>query len=472
MHREHRQNDTALEIALEAILTGFFQAILWVANTLAQFLKALVVGAWRYRFELAVPVIAAAVFPGGFFLRGPIFGALLVVLVLVCAWHLRNWLRDRIGMRAFSRKWEKVSSDNGIPKTVIRSRENVAAGDLLHLELKDGRFSDFKKTEELIAAKYQLRDVRISEDRTNSARAYMLFIRNDPFHGMGPVRWPYADSTALSLWDPIPMGINEEGRTVTISLPEKNILIGGIPGSGKSVALSLIAATAALDPNCKLWIADGKEVELAAWTPVAEKSVGMEPHQMSKMLREVQEIMEQRYGQLKGLGKGGKVRRKIEREDELPLHLVLIDELAFYLKTTENSKLRNEIAERCRDLVARGRAAGIIFVGATQKIDTDTVPSALRDLIDYRIAFNCSTPQASDTILGQGQAALGFNATLIPGDQPGVGYLKAGGKEPFLEKGFWLSDEDIEAIAERASARKANSFLEELSKEEDSDDEA
>jgi S-DNA-T family DNA segregation ATPase FtsK/SpoIIIE len=47
-------------------------------------------------------------------------------------------------------------------------------------------------------------------------------------------------------------------------------------------------------------------------------------------------------------------------------------------------KQRTEFAEVLRDLVARGRAAGVIVCAATQKPASDVVPSALRDLLGFR----------------------------------------------------------------------------------------
>jgi hypothetical protein len=51
-------------------------------------------------------------------------------------------------------------------------------------------------------------------------------------------------------------------------------VIGGEPGSGKSVVLSSIVAAGALDPAATLTLLDGKQVELAIWRPVVERFVG------------------------------------------------------------------------------------------------------------------------------------------------------------------------------------------------------
>ena len=83
------------------------------------------------------------------------------------------------------------------------------------------------------------------------------------------------------------------------------------------------------------------------------------------------------------------------------------------------------------------------------------MPSALRDLFGFRLAMRCTTPQASDTILGQGWASAGADASEIPGAQRGVGYLLAEGERPIRMRGFYLADDDVAAIAERAAAQRA-----------------
>src|SRR5207247_1824909 len=105
-------------------------------------------------------------------------------------------------------------------------------------------------------------------------------------------------------------------------------------------------------------------------------------------------------------------------------HLVVCDELAFYLSLPDKLE-RQEFTELMRDLVARGRAAGVIVCAATQKPGSDVVPSALRDLFGFRLALRCNTPQASDTILGEGWATLGHSAASIAPGQRGVGLLLA-----------------------------------------------
>lgn len=77
---------------------------------------------------------------------------------------------------------------------------------------------------------------------------------------------------ALSIFDPVHIGIDEFGHPVRVPLIYRNMLIGGEPGAGKSALLNLIAAHGALSLDCELVLFDGKWVELGQWREVASCS--------------------------------------------------------------------------------------------------------------------------------------------------------------------------------------------------------
>jgi S-DNA-T family DNA segregation ATPase FtsK/SpoIIIE len=205
-------------------------------------------------------------------------------------------------------------------------------------------------------------------------------------------------------------------------------------------------AAAALDPAVTLTLLDGKLVELAAWRECAVDNVGPSVTDAIDVLSALQGEMDERYRSLLALR-----RRKIEPGSGVPLHVVVIDELAFYLGG-QDRKQRERITELLRDLVSRGRAAGIIVLAATQKPSADVIPTQIRDLFGFRVALRCSTPQASDTVLGQGWAALGYSAASVDPTARGVGFLLAEGGVPVRFRSCHLSDDEIEAIAGRATA--------------------
>jgi hypothetical protein len=241
--------------------------------------------------------------------------------------------------------------------------------------------------------------------------------------------WPWLDAERCLLWRPVPVGVDEDGHWVSITLPERHVLLGGESGAGKSGGLALLLAAAALDPSVRLVLLDGKLVELACWAGVADRSVGPDPAEAVAVLQQVQAELDRRL-----LALLANRRRKLSPSLGLPLLLVVIDELALYVAGPDR-RLAAEFAARLRDLVARGRAAGIIVCAATQKPAHEVIPTALRDLFGFRWAFRCLTPQASDTILGAGWASLGYAASTIDAADRGVGLLLAEGGLPVRLRG-------------------------------------
>src|SRR5262245_54807095 len=102
-------------------------------------------------------------------------------------------------------------------------------------------------------------------------------------------------------------------------------------------------------------------------------------------------------------------------------------------------------------LVALDRACGMPVVAATQRPSWDIIPASLRDLFGYRCAFRCTTPNSSDIALGHGWAELGYTASDIKPETPGVAHLLAEGGIPRRIKAAWLTDAQINAIVDYAA---------------------
>lgn len=294
-----------------------------------------------------------------------------------------------------------------------------------------------------LAAALRVAQVRVERERTDGSVVYLTVVLGDPF-ATGPLRSPWSGVERTSLWEPVPIGLDESGLVVTLGLAERNLLAGGEPGSAKSNLLQQIAAVTALDPTAQLYCLDPKVVELSRWAPVAAGFAGADLDEALAVLRLLDAEMAERYRFLQE-----RHQRKIAATDGLGLRVLLIDELMVYL-TDPDKKASAEFASRLRKLVALGRAAGIVVVVATQKPSTDVLPSSIRDNIAYRAAFRCSTREASDTILGAGWASNGYSASDIDAATPGVCWLLAEGVSPKRLRCFYLSDDELDALVERA----------------------
>jgi DNA segregation ATPase FtsK/SpoIIIE-like protein len=272
--------------------------------------------------------------------------------------------------------------------------------------------------------------------------AWMRALRGDPLD-VDPGPWPWTNRPRTNVWEPVPVGVDENGGEVTIALAGHNLLIGGEPGAGKSVALAQLVAAAALDPNTRLWLLDGKMVELAAWNQAADGTAGVDIAEANDLLAHIQGEMEARYRQLLE-------QRQRKIAPGASLHIVVVDELAHY-STWGDRKPRDRFCDLLRDLVSRGRAAGIVVVAATQKPGSEIIPTALRDLFGYRWALRCTTPAASDTILGAGWAANNIASHTIAAHQRGVGWLHHETARPARLRSHDLTDTDLDRLAARAA---------------------
>jgi S-DNA-T family DNA segregation ATPase FtsK/SpoIIIE len=254
---------------------------------------------------------------------------------------------------------------------------------------------------------------------------------------------------ALSIWNPIHLGTDETGQHVLVNLAERNMLIGGEPGAGKSVALQLIVAHAALASDCRLVLVDGKRVELGLWADCAERFVGPSIDDAIETMRWLQHLIDDRTDQLLAMK-----QRKVTRDLGWPVYLMALDEIAYYSATVGTGPQQKEFSALNRDIVARGRAPGIIPVEATQRPSADIIPTSLRDLFGYRWAFRCSTEASSDTILGHGWADKGYSATEIDPQSRGVSWLRAEDGIPRRIKAAFLTDEQIIYLAAHAATAR------------------
>lgn len=314
---------------------------------------------------------------------------------------------------------------------------------------KSSTAADIEEAAEAVAVVMDVRNVTAVRDPNRARYATVHVSRKDPFAQGMPDPWPWVDAPRGDFSGPIPIGIRETGEPATIKMLGKNILIGGEPESGKSVSASEILGAAALDPRVRIWGWDAKLVELSLWAPVLERCAYNNMDDAIDQLHYVIKLMDQRYEQMAAAG------RRTATEDDGDIHLAAFDELMFFT-ANEDSNARKEFVASLRDLVARGRAARFVTLCATQKPATDVVPSSIRDLVGYKWALRCNTKDASDTILGAGMAGEGYDASVVPIATRGVGLLKAESGLPEMIRSHYLSDTEIEGIADRGAKLRAN----------------
>jgi len=265
---------------------------------------------------------------------------------------------------------------------------------------------------------------------------------NGPVHAPGTI----PAGPLLTMYDLIYVGVDEFGAPVYMKIIYKNLIAAGEPGSGKSGLLNLFAAHAVLSAKSRLVLFDGKIVELGMWADVADEFVGFDIDHAITTLKRLQQVMNNRYTWLRAHR-----RRKIEPSDDLSVITIIFDEFALYSTVLGTEAQQREFVALFRDLIARGRAAAMPVIAATQRPSIDIIPKSVRDLFGYRAAFRCTSTGSSNIILGDGWSEAGFDATEIRPTTPGVAYLIAEGGVPRRIRAAYLTDDHITALADHAA---------------------
>ena len=255
----------------------------------------------------------------------------------------------------------------------------------------------------------------------------------------------------LSIWEPVHLGSDELGRQVEVTLAERNMLIGGEPGGGKSVALQLIVAHGALSPDCRLILIDGKRVELGLWRECAERFIGPSIDDAIDTLHWLQDQIDERTGWLLD-----HKMRKITPQLGWPVYLVPIDEVAYYSATVGTAPQQKEFNACNRDIVARGRAPGIIPVEATQRPSADIIPTSPAGPVRLPVGLPLlHRSQSATRSSGTAGPTQGYSATEIDPQARGVSWLRAEDGIPRRVKAAYLTDEEIIYLADWAAQARA-----------------
>ena len=171
-------------------------------------------------------------------------------------------------------------------------------------------------------------------------------------------------------------------------LNQTHILIAGATGSGKSVIINGIIATALKKSHYEVEfiLIDPKRVELAEYKNLPHTiAYACEPGDMVKALEDAINCTDSRYNAMARAGVKKWERGKI---------YVIIDELAD-LMTTDKKRVMPLIQRLCQI----GRAAGVSVIAATQCPLATVIPTPIKVNFDTRIGLHTVTAQHSRNII-------------------------------------------------------------------------
>lgn len=204
----------------------------------------------------------------------------------------------------------------------------------------------------------------------------------------------------------LPAGIDECGQWVWLDLANNSgFVVGGVPGSGKTVALSSWLTSLALSPLVQFALVDGKGGgDWAHWGQRAWLySDSDDLSEVLELFRTVHNLM------LARLRSATAVLGRSNTWDGgftpgWPLVVLVVDECQTVLDGAglckEDKAMVAEITRIVSSLIRRGRSAGMICVLATQKADASSIPTVIRDNAALRACFAVKTNEAAVAVLG------------------------------------------------------------------------
>jgi S-DNA-T family DNA segregation ATPase FtsK/SpoIIIE len=271
--------------------------------------------------------------------------------------------------------------------------------------------------------------------------------------------WALASSGTHDIFKPVPFGADPRGRAVTVPLFQHNVLIGSIPGQGKTGAATVLSCGVALDPLAELWIHELKgsgdldplaQVAHRFISGIDDESIGYAADSLTLLREEVV----RRTAALKRLPPelcpDKRVTREIAAKRTLGLHPIVcvIDEAQ---NLFAHATYGNQAADDAEFIIRIGRAFGVILILATQRPDKDSLPSGVKGNVSIRFCLYVPGQVENDMILGTGAYKRGVNAAMLrPEIDAGIGYLVGVGSSAVVACAARIDGPTLEKIARRA----------------------
>lgn len=221
-----------------------------------------------------------------------------------------------------------------------------------------------------------------------------------------------------------------------LSKTPHSLIVGGT-GSGKSFfILGKIVSYLSLTPQAELYIIDPKKADLSLLRFIEdmEGRVVTEPNQIAKMLREVVEIMEDRYktyfNDISAFGKD-------YVDFGLPPIILIFDEFSAFIHSVDK-KLSKEVLDYIFTIVMKGRQAGVIVEILMQRPSADDLPTNIRAQMGFKAGLG-----AMDKI-GYNMIFDTNNIEYKTVTEKGAGYIQIDGihtapvyfETPYIDKDF------------------------------------
>jgi DNA segregation ATPase FtsK/SpoIIIE, S-DNA-T family len=245
--------------------------------------------------------------------------------------------------------------------------------------------------------------------------------------------WERAEWPIGALYAPIGVDVRNEVVGVNFSSSRSpHLLIGGMTGGGKSVALeSLLQGLVEhyADDQLELRIIDpkGNEFTLFEGLPHVPCAPGMDAEDAIEMLERTCEEMDERYRAMKDLSRNRKERVKdiasynalVDSSERFKWIVVVLDEFADLTADKDDKKAIEGLLQR---IAQKARACGIHAIVATQKPSAQVISTTTRSNLGAQLALRVKSGTDSRVIM----ETVGAESLAGNGDA----FLRLSGEEP------------------------------------------
>lgn len=241
--------------------------------------------------------------------------------------------------------------------------------------------------------------------------------------GRGTGAWPLLTDGEVDVFDGVPFGRSQRGQVLNAPILERNYLIGGQPGQGKSSAGRTLCLGCVLDPTVELRVyVFASNPDFDPFAPRLSAYVkGDDDDAIEAGLGELRRLRDDVTHRGKLLERHGatKVTRKLASSVK-GLHpvVVIFDECH---EMFEHPGIGKEAGLLAIKIVKKARKCGITLIFLTQSPTAASIPKDLTRNCSNGVAFAVADQVANDGLIGSGAYRQGIRATeLRPGDDRGT----------------------------------------------------
>jgi S-DNA-T family DNA segregation ATPase FtsK/SpoIIIE len=336
--------------------------------------------------------------------------------------------------------------------------------------------ADVVRNREALASALAVDELQLVAERVrgnggHAGRIALWVADSDPY-SRPPVRTPLLTAPCWDAWRPVPFGRDARDRRVDLPLVWTSLLIGAIPRQGKTFAARLATAGLVLDPHSRLYVADfkaGKDWDAVARVAYRFMSGDNPEHVLAlqSWLVELVAEVQGRYRRMRDLDDTtcpeSKITPALSRNPSLnmPVTAVVIDEVQVPLEDRTSVTVNGQrvpageyVGELLTWLAKKGPAAGIVLILATQRPDSQTIPSGLRAVLGSRFALRVMDWRDSNIILGEQMNTRGYDSSRLLPTHKGVGILRpdnhtATDALAVTVRTYYMPNDDWRVICER-----------------------